>query len=139
MMIRLISLLAVMAICCTALVACGGGGPSLVGKWMIDVDAYTKQIEADTKKDEETKKAELAMLKDPEMAKKMTIEITATEVKMGDKVSKYKIVKTEGNVLTIESTDDKGKTETVKMEVNGDSMAMIKEDGSKGTPMKRVK
>ena len=138
MTIRIVALAALLAFCCVGLVACGGGDPAkaMQGKWSFDTAAAEKKIDADAKmKDEEKKMAKgfLAMMA------AMTMEITADTIKMGDSSMTYKITKTEGNKLTIETTDKDGTKKSGIMEVSGDTLTMIEDGKDEGMPFKRAK
>lgn len=100
--------------------ASGGAAAKLVGTWQFD-GKKTVEANAMFKKAKPEHKEKFAT-----MFGKATIEITKDTMVvtgLGPKVQtdKYKVTKTDGKVITISSTDEKGKTETMTITMLSDS------------------
>ena len=100
----------------------------LIGTWTLDLEAFKASDDFKKMGDAEKKMAE-GLMKNM----KLDIEFTKDKVKMStemmgkkdSKESPYKITKTEGNKITIETTED-GKTESVDVVFDGDRVIMGK-------------
>ncbi|MGK0359719.1 MAG: hypothetical protein ACI9U2_002025 [Bradymonadia bacterium] len=134
------NIFAALAIFCGLVLTACGGKPEeqIVGTWKIDAAAMQAEMANDKRfKDmpEEAKKKAL------EQGVKMMASITAEITKDGKmtmnmgkdmkKAGTYKVISTEGNVVTIEATMDK-KTEKMTITVDG---GKIKMKGPKGPEM----
>lgn len=118
---------AVLALVAVLMFACGGNAADkLVGKWGIDVEKLG-EIEEIKKMPEDQRKAAIEMAKG--FATSMSFEFTKDKMimdAMGKKVEgTYKVIKTEGDKLTIEATLE-GKTETLEAEIKGDGVVLGK-------------
>ncbi len=118
------------ALAAVALTAgCGGGGASLVGTWVLDVEA-TKEWDDFKKMPEGQRKIMEAMLPMIEMEMTFTSDKMTFSAKiMGQDQSEefgYKIKSQTGTKMVLESTDKDGKVETINAEIKGDLLFLSK-------------
>ncbi len=123
------------ALAAVALTAgCGGGGASLVGTWVLDVEA-TKEWDEFKGMPEGPRKMMEAMLAMIEMEMTFTSDKMTFSAKiMGQDQSEefgYKIKSQTGNKMVLESTDKDGQKKTVNVEIKGDLLFISKGDNEK--------
>ena len=114
-----------------ALSACSKKAPvdAILGSWTIDTDAM-KQTEEFKKMPEAQRKMAEGMIS----AMKMSVEITKDTMKMSMSMMrkektdslKYKVLKAEGDVISVETTNGKGKKESGTLTIKGGKLHMKK-------------
>ncbi|MEM7167611.1 MAG: hypothetical protein AAF581_19315 [Planctomycetota bacterium] len=123
---RIVAMLALVA----GLMGCSASAPDIKGNWTVDAESM--KLTEDYKKMPEAQQQMMDVVMES-----MKVDITADKIIMKmsfmgqeqTEEASYKITKTEGNKLTVETTDKDGKTESKVIEVDGDKLNLPDDDG----------